>query len=40
MIRVAFGSMMVAAGYLLVYAGVAHGGKFAQQPWAALGSAS
>jgi hypothetical protein len=35
-IRVAIGSGLCAIGYLLVYAGVADGGKYASRPWDAV----
>lgn len=38
MTRVGVGSIMAAIGYLLVYAGVADGGKYATRPWGALGA--
>ncbi len=34
--RILIGSILLAVGYLLVYAGVSDGGKYAQNPWAAL----
>ncbi len=37
MTRVGIGSIMVAVGYLLVYAGVSKGGEHATAPWDALG---
>lgn len=36
MTRVGIGSVMVALGYLLTYAGIADGGKYALRPWDAL----
>lgn len=36
MTRIAFGSMMIAFGYLLVFAGFTEGGKYALRPWGAL----
>ena len=36
MTRVGIGGIMAAIGYLLVYAGVADGGKYATRPWDAL----
>ena len=36
MLRVAFGSAMAAAGYLLLYCGVTAGGTYALRPWDAL----
>lgn len=38
MTRVGVGSIMVALGYLVFYAGVADGGKYASRPWDALGA--
>ena len=38
MTRVGWGGILVAIGYLLVYAGVADGGKYATRPWDALGA--
>jgi len=38
MVRVMIGSAMLAAGYLLLYAGVADGGKYVLRPWDALGA--
>lgn len=36
MLRVAIGSGLLAAGYLLLFAGVAEGGRYALRPWDAL----
>lgn len=36
MAKLMIGSSMVAAGYLLLYAAVADGGKYALRPWDAL----
>lgn len=36
MTRVGVGSIMAAVGYWILYAGVAHGGKYAIRPWDAL----
>ncbi len=34
--RILIGSILLAVGYLLAYAGVADGGKYATNPWQAL----
>ena len=36
MTRVGIGSIMAGVGYLLVYAAVTDGGKYAKNPWGAL----
>lgn len=36
MTRVGIGSIMAAFGYMLVYAAVADGGKYALRPWKGL----
>lgn len=38
MVRLMLASVAAAIGYLLVYAGVADGGKYALRPWDALGA--
>lgn len=36
MLRIAVGSGLLAAGYLLLFAGIADGGRYALRPWDAL----